>query len=149
MSELFSLAPAGKMPMLILLPIALVLLAMALFMLIAAFSTGRGQVELAAGTIKLKMPMYGRTLPLTALRLDSARVVDLTRETQLGLKWRTNGIGLPRYNVGWFKLRSGEKALAYVTSKESVLYIPTTKGYVLLLSASEPERLLAALRRQG
>lgn len=149
MSEVYPLAQAGKMPMMILLPIGLVLLAIALFMLITAFSTGKGQVELAAGTIKLKIPMYGRTLPLTSLRLDSARVVDLTRETELGLKWRTNGIGLPRYNVGWFKLRSGAKALAYVTRKENVLYIPTTKGYVLLLSASEPDRLLAALRRQG
>lgn len=56
------------------------------------------------------------------------------------------GTGLRAFAAGWFRLRGGEKALIYLTDRHSVLYVPTLDGYSLLLSSSEPERFLAALR---
>jgi hypothetical protein len=55
------------------------------------------------------------------------------------------GTGLPGYAAGWFKLANGEKALVYVTTQSEVVYIPTTEGYSLLLSVTEPDRFLARL----
>jgi len=93
------------------------------------------------------MPIYGRSIPLTSLKLDSSRIVDLATEIDLSLKRRTNGIGLPNYAAGWFKLRNGEKALAFVTDKQKVLYLPTREGYSILISVVEPIKILDALKR--
>ena len=45
-----------------------------------------------------------------------------------------------------FHLRNGEKSLLYLTDRTRVLYLPTDQGHSVMLSAQEPERLLAALR---
>jgi len=55
---------------------------------------------------------------------------------------RTVGTGLPGYGSGAFRLRNGEQALAYLTSKQGVVHIPTIDGYALLLSVAQPELLL-------
>jgi hypothetical protein len=59
---------------------------------------------------------------------------------------RTNGIGLPGYQVGWFRLKNGETALLYVTDESTVTYLPTTEHDVLLLSVENAEAFLQALR---
>lgn len=56
------------------------------------------------------------------------------------------GTGLPGYRAGWFRLRNGEKALLYVTDGSRAVYIPTNRGYSLLLSSQNPERLVNRLR---
>jgi hypothetical protein len=89
----------------------------------------------------------GALLMTAVLLLDAARPVNLTTEPTLGLKWRTNGIGLPRCHVGWFKLRNGERALAVVTDPERVAFIPTRDGFSVLVSVADPERLIETLRR--
>jgi hypothetical protein len=58
------------------------------------------------------------------------------------------GTGLPGYAAGWFRLTNGERALLYVTTRERVLYVPTQAGYALLLSPSDPDGMLADLRRR-
>ncbi|WP_417763517.1 PH domain-containing protein [Shewanella sp.] len=50
------------------------------------------------------------------------------------LSWRTNGIGLPGYHLGWFQLKQDGKALVAVSNTQQLLYIPTTLGFSLLLS---------------
>ena len=55
------------------------------------------------------------------------------------------GTALGGYSAGWFRLRSGEKALLYLTDRRRVVYIPTLDGYSLLLSQGEPRRFLDAL----
>lgn len=91
----------------------------------------------------------GKPLRTAELRLDSARVVDLTRDARFGVRWRLWGAGLPGYTAGWCYLRNGEKALVQLTRRSPVLYLPTTQGHSLLLSAASPDALLAALREQS
>ena len=62
---------------------------------------------------------------------------------------RTLGTAVPGYASGWYRLRNGEKALAYLTRRDSVVYLPTALGYSPLLSVSRPEELLAALRSEA
>ena len=57
------------------------------------------------------------------------------------------GTAVPGYRSGWFRLANGEKALLYVTARERVVHVPTTEGFCLLLSVSEPERFLEHLKR--
>jgi hypothetical protein len=90
---------------------------------------------------------YSRMIPAGDLILSQARVIDLKddKDHQLGL--RRNGTALPNYKAGWFNLKDGEKALVFIGGSSRVAYIPVRSGYSVLLSAVEPERLIAALTR--
>jgi hypothetical protein len=101
-----------------------------------------------AGQIHLVGDFWGRSIPVESLLLERAAVLDLGESREFAPRFRTFGTGLPGYASGWFKLRNGEKALAYLTRRDSVLYLPTSLGYSLLLSAERPEELLSALRSQ-
>ena len=84
-----------------------------------------------------------------ALRVDESHILKLEKTSQFWPTRKTVGSNLPGYYSGWFKLRSGEKALLYVTDRRQVVYVPTTKGYSVMLSVREPQRLLEALGRQA
>ncbi len=57
---------------------------------------------------------YGRTLPFDKLDVDGAAVVSLTG-TRYAPRARSNGVGLPGYKLGWFRLENGERGLLFVT----------------------------------
>lgn len=97
--------------------------------------------------LQIKGDMYGRNIPLADLDIDHARPVDLTRDREYQLVARTNGAGLPGYSAGWFRMRKGEKCLAFVTDRTHVLYVPTRTGYSVAMSVSDPEALLGELRK--
>lgn len=145
MKQVFELAPAGGKPFWILGIIVLFLLGMAALFVYFLFSARNTTVELTAQSLEIHGGLYGRSIPLRDLDLERARRVDLTQDRSLGLAGRTNGIGLPGYQAGWFRLRSGEKALVFVTDPRRALYVPTRAGYALLVSVKEPEALLRAL----
>ena len=126
--------------------IAGLILCLGLFFGWLALSIGNPTVELSEATIRINMPIYGRTIPRNELVAAEARIVDLNEETPLGPRFRTNGIGLPGYRIGWFRLRNGDKALAALTRGEQVLYVPTTRDYSILVSVVEPRALLQALQ---
>lgn len=96
--------------------------------------------------MRLRGDLYGRFIPAVALRGDEARIVNLAAERELPPVARTMGTGLPGYRAGWFRLRNGEKALLYVTDGSRAVYVPTNRGYSLLLSPQNPERLVDRLR---
>jgi len=105
------------------------------------------RVEVTADAVTIRGSIYGRSVPRSELNLEQARVVDLEREPGLKPRLRTNGVGLPNYRVGWFRLRDRERALCFLTRTDRVLYLPTTQSYALLVSAENPDALLGALRR--
>ena len=61
-------------------------------------------------------------------------------------RWKTNGVGLPGYQAGWFRLRRGGKALLFVTDRTRVVFVPTNEGYSVLLSVPDPDVFLRTLR---
>lgn len=95
--------------------------------------------------LRIKAMFYGRKIPRESLDVANARVVDLTADAELKLWRRTNGMGFPGLKTGWYKLKSGDKALVFVTDLEKVLLIPTTEDYTLFLSVDEPQELIEAL----
>lgn len=102
--------------------------------------------ELSAEGLLLEGDFYGRLISASQLRIGEARRVELGSEPDLTPVRRTLGTGLRGYQAGWFRLRNGEKALLYLTDRTRAVYVPTTEGYSVLLSPSEPDAFLAALR---
>lgn len=88
-------------------------------------------------------------IPLGSLKLDEAVFTNLNTEKDHQPKWRAVDTGFPGYAGGWFKLRNGTKGLLYVTDRTRVVRIPTTEGYTVMLSLSDPAALIVALKRQA
>lgn len=129
----------------ILLPFVILLTGIGLFFLSIVHSSKNSRVMLTEEHMQIKGGLYGRTIPVDELRIEEAKRINLKVDKSYALASRRNGIGLPDYNAGWFRLKNEERALAFVTDPERVVYIPTTNGYSLLLSAEDPDRLLRAL----
>jgi len=147
--QIFPIAPADARPLWVLVPVALVAVGL-LVLLAVTLSGARGaRFEASATGLRVRGDMYGRVIPIDHLRPEGARRVDLSREVDLRPAGRTFGTGLPGYQAGWFRLRSGEKALLYLTDRTRAVYVPTSAGYALLLSPKDPDAFLAALRSVG
>jgi len=146
MKETFPLIPASSGPTWFFLGLSVLLVGLVVLFGCFAYASRHTRCEVSPEGLRIAGGLYGRRIPLEALRPDAAKVTDLKKDPACGIKWRTNGIGLPGYNAGWFRLQNGEKALAFVTDQRRVLYLPTREAYSLLLSVENPEGLLAAVR---
>ncbi|MGC9970260.1 MAG: PH domain-containing protein [Bryobacteraceae bacterium] len=146
MKQVFPIIPASTAPWAVLIPTLALLVGLVVLFAWFAYSTRHVRVEVSSDGLKIAGDMYGRMIPGRVLIAGQARVLDLTKDTDYALARRTNGTGLPGYKAGWFRLRNGEKALAFVTDTKSVAYVPTRAGYSVLLSVAEPGRFLEAIR---
>ncbi len=96
----------------------------------------------------LDIPFYGFELPLETVDIEQSRKVDIEHDSQLTITRRVNGIGLPSFQYGWFALASHSKAFVVQTDKNALVYIPTSKGYPLLLSLEHPQDFIRYLQAQ-
>lgn len=121
--------------------------ALALLIGLFVFHDRSNAVVVASDRLSLKAPFYGQTIALKGIRAHQIQLIDLTDPATEQFKpiRRTNGVGLPRLQLGWFRLKNGEKAWCYVTDPGSVLYIPTHEDYSILISAESPEAVRSAL----
>lgn len=149
MPEAFTIAPAGWRPLWILLPVAIIMSAVFVILGLSLVGAQRARFEVSPAALRLRGDMYARTIPIGDLDLAGARRVTFASEPELQPTTRTMGTGLPGYRAGWFRLRSGQKALLYLTDEHRAVYIPTRLGYSLLLSPSDPDAFLASLRSDG
>ena len=115
--------------------------------LVVARAMRRHHVVLDTDGIEVATTFYTRRLAWGELRLDEARVVDLDEHTQLKPLWKTNGAALPGFRSGWFRLRNREKALVAMIGGPRVTWVPTTRGFGLMLQPRQPQALLDQLRR--
>ena len=147
--DIFAISPASSKPLWFLAVICVLLAGVVFALAFTAYSSCTSRVELENNQIRLVGDFWGRDIPFKMLNVEGARVVDLTKNSELSPKHRTFGTGLPGYASGWFRLQNGEKALAYLTQRQNVVYVPTSDGYSLLLSVEEPERFLQALQNRA
>jgi hypothetical protein len=146
MSEIFPIVPASAKPIWLLGGICVVLLVVFAALAYTAYSARHSRIEISEGQFNLVGDFWARSIPIQSLRLEDAVVVDLDSSPEFAPKRRTLGTGLPGYSSGWFLLQNGQKALTYLTRRDAVVYLPTSLGYALLLSADRPRELLATLR---
>ncbi len=110
------------------------------------YSSRKTSFELSPEGLRVKGTMYARTIPSSSVKITEVRALDLSREKDYHVRWKTNGLALPDYLLGWFRLRNRTKALMFVTDRHHVVYIPTSDGFSVLLSVSEPEKFERALK---
>ncbi|MDJ0736388.1 MAG: PH domain-containing protein [Nostocaceae cyanobacterium] len=149
MTEVFKIIPAPAKTLWSVGIFALLMLAMFCLAIYIGYSSRHVQFQLSETELRIKGDLYGRTIPIASLVVDQAVQVELNRESPYKPRWRTNGIGLPGYSSGWFKLKNGEKGLLFVTDSPNVVYIPTTDNYSLLMSVEEPEKFLESLKMRN
>jgi hypothetical protein len=147
-STIFPMIPAASKSLWFFAIVSLVLVGALMLMIWLAWSMRHAQFTVSEDGLRLQGDLYGRLIPLNSLKLDEAVVTNLKTDKDHQPKWRTMGTGLPGYSAGWFKLRNGEKALLFVTDNTRVARIPTTEGYSVMLSVSEPAVLIDALKQQ-
>jgi hypothetical protein len=112
-----------------------------------AYASLAARFEITDDGLRIRSALYGRTIPAASLVVDEARIVDMREELQPTI--RTNGIGLPGYAAGWFRVRNQGRALLFVTDRRRVVNIPTTEGYAVMLSVQQPEAFLRRLQEVG
>ena len=114
-------------------------------------SATRPSVVVNESELVLRAPFYGRSIALSDVRLEQARVLNMDSTVDVRPTRRTNGLGLPGLGLGWFKLANGEKALVALSDRRRVVYVPTDQGYSLLFSLERPEAFLehAARMKRG
>ncbi|MBK8036898.1 MAG: hypothetical protein IPK22_07135 [Verrucomicrobiaceae bacterium] len=148
-STVFPMIPAASKSLWFFAIISLVLLGVLVLMIWLAWSMQHVRFTVSHEGLRLQGDLYGRLIPLQSLKLDEAVVTNLNTDTDHQPTRRTMGTGLPGYAAGWFTLRNGAKALLYVTDRTRVARLPTTEGYSVMLSVTDPAALIAALRSQS
>jgi Bacterial PH domain len=143
---IFPIAPAASRYLWFMIPVVVILLGAVALLATSIRGAQSSTFEIRPDGLRLRGDLWGRFIPKAELRVDLARRVDMTQEAGLRPKWRRIGTALPGYQSGWFRLRNGDKALLYLTDRTRAVYVPTTAGYVLLLSPSDPDGFLSTLR---
>lgn len=106
------------------------------------------QVQLIDGQLQVCAGGYRQQLALSDFDLQKARVVDLAEHPELRPWLKTNGIGLPGYQAGHYRLRDPRRrAFCLLTQPRRVLCLPERDGRLWLLSLQQPQRALEFLRQ--
>lgn len=108
------------------------------------WSLSRNEVRIADGELAIKAGFYGTRLPLSELRLDEARTLSPRNAGEHAVSWRQNGMAIPGYQGGWFKLKNGDRAFLLMTSPQGVA-VPTKGGTWVVVSPAKPAEFLSAL----
>jgi len=147
MTQTFAITPADIKWLWLVGAIPIVVM-IVLFAVLGASIRGarNAEFEVSPDGLRLRGDLYGRLIPAGELRAAEARRVDFAREPGLTPRRRTMGTGLRRYQSGWFRLENGERALLYLTDRSRAVYVPTNAGYSVLLSPTDPDGFVAALR---
>lgn len=124
---------------------------MQVFEIVGAAATGAksARAEVSPAGLRLRGDLYGRLISPDRIRGLAATRVDFAARPDLAPARRTLGTALPGYQAGWFRLRNGEKALLYLSDRRRAVYIPTTEEYSVLISPSDPDSFLSAIRSLG
>lgn len=129
----------GVLPALVVIPVVLAFLLLAM---------KRRSVELRDGTLDVRAAMYRKRVAVAELDMQRARIVNLGERTELRPWLKSNGMSMPGFHAGHFRLRGDfGKAFCLLTQRERVLWLPLRDGKNhLLLSLERPQTLLDALR---
>jgi hypothetical protein len=106
----------------------------------------RHRLRLDAGGLEVTTTFYRQRLALAELQPGAARVLRLDEHPELKPWLKSNGYALPGFRSGWFRLRNWRKAFVATSDGERLLWLPTTRGFDLLLQPRDPQRLLDRLR---
>lgn len=142
----FGIIPASNAPFIFLVAVGIFFILLIGFFAYIGYSARNVKYSVSDEGLRIKGGVYGRFIPRDDIFVDGARIIDLNASQEYKPRFRTNGIGLPGYSEGWFKLKNGEKALLFVTNRSNVVYIPTSKGYSVMLSVEDSEGFYESIK---
>ena len=145
MDKTFSITPASAAPFIFLLVIGIFLILLLGFFAFIGYSARNTKFEVTDQGLQIKGGIYGRSIPAEEIVKEGVKIINLNVYPEYKPRIRTNGVGLPGYSEGWFKLKNKEKALLFVTDRSSVVYIPTRQNYSVLLSVSNSEEFCQSI----
>jgi hypothetical protein len=127
--------------------IGVILIGVIVMLALVGYQSRHAVFTVSEEGLRISPGLYSRFIPKENINAAEVRLVDLNVETAYKPKWRTNGAGLPGFNAGWYKLENKEKALLFVTDRSSVVCIPTTDNYSVMLSVKNADEFVDLLRR--
>ena len=146
MNQVFPITPAAGGVFWVLGPVGLIMLIVLALFAYISFSTTHVRFEVSPDGLQIRGDLYGRLVPASSLVPAEAKEINLRSDAAHRLAMRTNGVGLPGYMSGWFRLGNGEKALVFVTDTSHAVYVPTLEGYSVIVSPADPEAFIASLQ---
>ncbi len=145
MTRTFEVAPLSSAPYLFIFFFSLLIAVLLALSIYYGFTIKNLKFDISDHGIHIRGGFYGRLIPRDDIVSQGVRVLNLNLQQEYQPKLKTNGVSLPGYSEGWFKLRNEQKALLFVSDKAKVVYIPTSKNYSVLLSVSNPEEFRQTL----
>ena len=143
MEKVFGIIPAASSSYIFIwilgVVIGVILIGVIVMFFMLSYQAKNAQFTVNDQGLRISPGLYGRFIPKEKIDVTGVKVINLDVDSEYKPKWRTNGAGLPGYSAGWFKLTNKEKALLFLTDRTSVVYIPTTDNYSVLLSVHEAE----------
>ncbi|MBT76708.1 MAG: hypothetical protein CL798_00795 [Chromatiales bacterium] len=106
----------------------------------------RNEIVLDAQTLNVKAAFYQRSINRSDIIWADSHIIDLSHMPEFTPRVRVNGIGLPGYRVGRFRLANGSRAFLLMTHGPLV-YLSVRDGEDLLLSIEESSPLLEKIKR--
>lgn len=147
MDKTFSMVPASSVPLIVMVAISVLLLLLLGLFAFIGYSSRHVTFELSDEGLRIKGGFYGRFIPKEDIPAEDVKIIDFTTFPEYKPRIRTNGIGLPGYAAGWFKLKNDEKALLFVTDQSSMVYIPTKRDFSVILSVSNSEEFYESMKQ--
>lgn len=120
---------------------------MALLVLAIVLPLWRRQAAFDGASLRVRATFFSREAPISAFRLDQARVLDLREHAELRPRLKTLGYHLPGFWAGHFWLRDRRRAFCLVSDPARVLVLPHADGSVWMISLQHPQAVLDILRR--
>ncbi len=108
----------------------------------------RNEVFLDAQKLTVKAAFYERSVNVSEIVWADSRLFDHTQAPDLMPATRVNGIGLPGYQAGWFRLRDGTRAFVLRTHGP-LAYLPDRNGGAFLLSVARNSPLFEKIQAGG
>src|SRR5690606_15864235 len=106
----------------------------------------RHRVLVDASGLEVVTAVYRRKLAWPELDLEAARVFSLDEYPARKPMFKTNGMSMPGFHGGSFRSRGLDKLFVATVGGKRLLWLPTTRGYTLLLEPRRPQALLERLR---
>jgi hypothetical protein len=104
----------------------------------------RRTVEVTSTELVVKSAFYTAKISTSSIGPNLA-IVNAENFPGGGIAMRSNGIGLPNYQVGWFSLKNGRSVFLVYTGGNA-LYIPTNTKFDLVLDVIDANTLLNKLK---
>jgi len=136
-------AASGQVGVVIVVSVTLLLAALSF-----TYSPGPPKYTITSNGLTIHDWLYPVTLTSADVDVESVRVVDIDEDARWRPMRRTNGVGLPHYHSGWFRLAGGEKVRMYWSDgRRLVLLPPKGEAAPVLLEVSQPAAFIQQVQQ--